>query len=243
MVRSRAFVAILGSYSSQELRYLRSWVNDRCTNWIIEHYILDGLPALKLYMRFQNPICISTLSKVNERFDIQCTTLSFRNAVGIYRDSKNKVEISSSNQEDNMNKFEKNLLQVLDNKVKLGMITWIHYDKNTNEYLKFISFLKHIRNKNEIIITNKGGVSTIKPSLLQAINQNIKAKAIILMPHANKIEDDYYEVIDQLRTGVIINSQICETPCFTNPLNVLVFADASPDSEIKASLNIQLMTI
>lgn len=242
MVRSRAFVAILANYSQEELRYLRSWINARCAKWIIEHYILDGLPALKLYVRFQNPISMSTLSKVNERFDIECTTLSFRNAVGIYRDSKNKVEISSSIQEDNMNQSEKNLLKVLDNKVKLGMISWIHYDKNTNEYLKFVSFLKSIRNKNEIIITNKGGVSTIKPSILQAMNQNIKANAIILMP-ANKIEDDYYEVIDQLRTGVIINSEICDTPCFTNPLNVLVFANAFPDPEIKASLNIHMMTI
>lgn len=243
-VRSRAYVASIVGYSINELKLIQHWIQSKCEDWVLLYTCKEGMPELKIYMKFSNAISYNSIVKLSSKLTVETSNISFRKIVDLYS-QLGKIEYSPNMKFKNVLNspipvLQQSIMAVADNDSSIGKIHWFNYSITTTEHSLF---MRYIASRDDILITSED-VDFIKNLLKEKICKQLKKiKSIILMPHKTKLSPSYYEIIDQLRNGFIHNNEYNDTPCVFSPINVIVYTNTFPDEEYKIAFNIQVKMV
>ena len=253
-IRSRAYIAVLKGYSGYDLNVIKHFIRSKCEEWQIGYYVDSELKlhSLSIYMRFKDPIALSTIQKLNHQLEIIQTKVSFKDIEDLYKSSTKvessvnmpKVRTSPAMDTSSRPDWQQGLLKVIEMQTDLGMIIWVNYERSSSPgFENFMAFVRELALREDVILTNKGGVPEIVVPLKEAMFPQLDKKAIVLRPDRNMIDDDYYDMLHQLRTGYIDTSAVNDKPCLVRPLNIIVFTNAFPTEEAKRVMVIEYTTI
>ena len=246
-IRSRVYVASIIGYSRNEQDHLEHWTRANCSDWVLLHTNTNGMPELKIYLRFSNAVSIKTIEKLNPKLNVETSIISFKQIIDSYN-KLGKVESSQTKPSTKVMKSSTQTIPMLQTTIMsaadidpgLGIVHWFNYSMTSREHSMF---MRYISSRDDILITTED-IGYVKNLINEKIFKESKhITAIILMPHKTKLSPSYYELIDQLRNGFIHNNEYEKMPCVFDPLNVIVYSNAFPSESEKATFNIKLKMV
>lgn len=230
--RSRAYIIRLELYSRYELSNVKHWVSGRCLKWYLREFVFEGVPIVESYVRFTNPIAASSLRELNIRLIVKATKLSIEDYTKEYMTGNNSYHSpmlsTMSNSANAISSWETELLKSLKMTTPTGMVNWIVYEDNVG-FSKCLKFIRSLSSRPDVILTNRGSIDQVCIPLKESLSS--KTKSIVLFPNMDGLTGEYYDLIDEMRHGFVMNDKVSSQPLSTSPLNILIFSKQLPDQQ------------
>lgn len=230
--RSRAYIIRLELYSRYELINVKHWVSGRGSKWCLHEFVVKGVPTVESYVRFTNPIAASSLRELNNRLIVKATKLSIEAYTKEYMTGNNSnrspMLSTMSNSANAIPSWETELLKSLKMTTPTGMVNWIVYGDHIG-YSKCIKFIRTLSSRPEVILTNRGSIDQVCIPIKESLSS--KTKSIVLFPSMDALTEEYYELIDEMRHGFVMNPNVSTQPISMNPLNILIISKQNPDQQ------------
>lgn len=222
-IRGRAYLIRLDTYSKNEIEYLRNWASDKCSYWIIAHTILNGVPAIDMYVRFPGIVARSNVAaRINRAIPELCTG-SFKNKLAQYTNDSQFTSIESFDMAKAAaskapSPKQLRIASLVDSEGTSGKIVWISYQMIEEPYRALRQYLS--TRDGDVLVTQEDCDGVYQLINDEIINRRRNMKAIALFPKAGtQFDHDYLLFLDDLRSGYSLNPIIRGS---FKPLNVIV---------------------
>lgn len=234
--RSRAFLSTLTHCRDKDLRFIKLWIKQECDEWILITNMEDGFMNAVVYTRFKNQKSISIIQQLHPELNVSATKEKFKTVKERYNTGSITSSHVNSPDEKQWKQWQLNVLSTINFKAELKIIYWINFSKSSIDHARL---LKHLSRKENVLMLEEQRTSICNMIESEVIKNNKSfGAAIICISPKEKIKSRFYELLKQIRYGFIPSHSLT-----FKPMNVIIFSNAIPSSEIRDMYGIELESI